>query len=63
MKKLFAVISMVAFFAAVSSPAFASNEEKPKVKKEATAKKAEGKAGCATPCSAEKAAPCDKEKK
>lgn len=58
---------MVAFFAAVSAPAFASNDEKPKkeAKKEAkaTVKKAEGKAGCATPCSAEKAAPCEKEKK
>lgn len=48
MKKLFAVISIVAFFAASSAPAFASNDEKPKAKKE-TAAKAE-KSGCSAAC-------------
>jgi hypothetical protein len=66
MKKLFALLSMVAFLAA--TPVFATSEEKPKAKKEAAAKtdkKSEAKAtkDCATPCSAAEKAPCGKEKK
>ena len=62
MKKLFAVISMVAFFAAVSVPAFAVNDEKPKAKKEC-AEKAEVKKSCASACSAAQKPGCDKDKK
>ena len=68
MKKLFAVISMAAFFGVIAAPVFATdnvkpvivNEEKPKVKAE---KKAEAKKDCATPCTAAKKSACDKEKK
>ena len=70
MKKLFAIISMVAFFGAIASPVFAIqnsnpivvtvNDEKPKTKE---CDKKEAKKDCATPCSASKKAACDKEKK
>jgi hypothetical protein len=62
MKKFVAMFAMVAFFAAITAPVSAMNEEKPK--KAATEQKAEKKKECATPCTtAEKSACGEKEKK
>ncbi len=71
MKKLFVLISLVAFMGVVASPVFATfndspvivNQDKPKVKE--CDKKAEPKKECPVPvpcCPAKKAA-CDKERK
>lgn len=69
MKKLFVLISLVAFFGVLTAPAFANynsnpvvvNQEKPKVKdsecKDKTSK------DCNLPCTDKEKAACDKEKK
>lgn len=74
MKKLFAVIALVAFFGAIASPAIAASYSSPiavkviddKPKKAKTAAESEKKAECSTEkkaeCATEKKACCDSKK-
>ncbi len=69
MKKLFVVLSLIAFFGVLAAPVFATdnnspvivNQEKPKSKSGDC--KAEAKKDCSAACTDKAKAACDKEKK